>query len=192
MTTHQQQSGRKYYTMYKPETWWGSSSFLLPWTQALLADKWDVLHRLLWFLLHVWIIKSHLKTNDALQQCLLVFNLIGSRFFSSPPGQCDCTKHKQEDSPECSGRGTLLCGKCTCRAPYVGSRCETNTETALSDDSRCRADADSPLCSANGWCEDGFCKCRLRENPQERYYGQFCECSNFNCPRSDNRQRCSV
>lgn len=187
-----QQSRRKYCTMHKTETRWGSSSFQSTWTQSLLADRRDVLRCLLEFLLHVWIIKWHFQATDASQQCVLVFNFIGSRFFSSSSGQCDCTKHKQEDSPECSGRGALQCGKCMCRAPYVGRRCHTDIETALSDDSRCRLDADSPVCSNNGVCVDGFCVCRLRENPQERYSGQFCECSNFNCDRSGNRQRCTV
>lgn len=54
------------------------------------------------------------------------------------------------------------------------------------DDSRCRAGPDSPVCSDNGVCVDGFCECRAREIPQERYSGQFCECSNFNCPRQGN------
>lgn len=101
--------------------------------------------------------------------------------------QCDCTKHKQDDSPECNGRGTLQCGQCRCSAPYVGRRCETDTETALSDDRRCRSHPDSPVCSNNGSCVDGVCECRVMENPEERYSGQFCQCTNFLCPRYDNR-----
>lgn len=107
--------------------------------------------------------------------------------YFSLSGDCSCTNYKQENSYKCSGRGTLVCGKCMCPAPYVGSQCETNIERALSDDSRCRADANSPVCSNNGVCVDGFCECEMRFNPQERYSGQFCECSNFQCERTNNR-----
>ncbi|XP_075897366.1 integrin beta-1-B-like, partial [Nelusetta ayraudi] len=101
--------------------------------------------------------------------------------------ECDCTKHKQDDSPECNGRGTLQCGMCRCRAPYVGRRCETDMEPALPNDRWCHSHPDGPACSNNGTCVDGVCECRVREIPEERFSGQYCECSNFLCPRYGNR-----
>lgn len=180
---HNSRSRRKYYTVGKTHKQWGSSSFQ---SARTAARWWENSCTPALILIACANHKVTLQITDAAQQWPFFSP------FSPLSGQCDCTNYKQEDSPKCSGRGTLVCGKCMCHAPYVGSRCETDIETSLSDDSRCRADANSPVCSNNGVCVDGFCECKLRDNPQERYYGQFCECSNFNCERANNRYRCTV
>ena len=36
----------------------------------------------------------------------------------------------------------------------------------------------------------GKCICELQQNPDDRVYGQFCECDNFNCPRDSDNSIC--
>lgn len=54
-------------------------------------------------------------------------------------------------------------------------------------DQTCRKDNSTDICSNNGECVCGTCECKKRPNPEERYSGQFCECDNFNCDRSENK-----
>ncbi|KAM4633397.1 integrin beta-1-like [Polymixia lowei] len=101
---------------------------------------------------------------------------------------CDCMKVSVENSPVCSGQGALMCGRCNCNEPYIGHRCQKNGGSLFSlDDRLCRSDPNSTVCSGRGDCIYGECECHRRENPEERYSGRFCECSNFDCPRSNNR-----
>jgi hypothetical protein len=43
------------------------------------------------------------------------------------------------------------------------------------------------ICSGHGKCECGVCECDARPNPQELFYGTYCECDNFSCKRSDGQ-----
>ncbi|KAM8827177.1 integrin beta-1-like [Synchiropus picturatus] len=100
--------------------------------------------------------------------------------------ECECMKKREENSPACSGRGTLQCSVCHCKQPYHGKHCQVDPESTT-DDAACRPRPGSPVCSGNGKCVDGFCECRVREIPTERYSGRFCECDNFSCPYHQRR-----
>ncbi|VDO82038.1 unnamed protein product [Soboliphyme baturini] len=48
-------------------------------------------------------------------------------------------------------------------------------------------DSRAPVCEGRGECDCGRCVCAKRENMNEIYSGQFCECDNFNCARHNKR-----
>ncbi|XP_056237792.1 integrin beta-1-like [Seriola aureovittata] len=102
--------------------------------------------------------------------------------------QCDCTRNREENSPRCSSHGALVCGQCQCYNPHIGKLCQWDVDSFFSsDEDFCRWGPNAPVCSGRGRCVVDFCECEKRENPQERYSGQFCECSNFDCPYSNNQ-----
>lgn len=102
--------------------------------------------------------------------------------------QCDCTRNREENSLACSGHGALVCGQCECYEPYDGQQCETDTDLFFSRSADyCRSGPDAPLCSGRGDCVRGYCECQKRVNPEERYSGQYCQCSNFDCPHANGR-----
>lgn len=41
------------------------------------------------------------------------------------------------------------------------------------------------ICSDHGVCKCGVCECTKRPNPQEVFYGKYCECDNFSCKRKE-------
>ncbi|XP_051263847.1 integrin beta-1-like [Dicentrarchus labrax] len=102
--------------------------------------------------------------------------------------QCDCTRNREENSLGCSGRGALVCGQCECNKPYFGQQCQRDTDLFFSsNEDACRSGPNAPVCNGRGKCVEGFCECENRVNPTERYTGQFCECSNFDCPYHNDR-----
>ncbi|XP_061919332.1 integrin beta-1-like [Entelurus aequoreus] len=102
--------------------------------------------------------------------------------------ECDCARTREENSPACSSHGALVCGSCECYPPYIGHQCHVDIESSFyRDDNFCRSGPNAPLCSGRGACVYGFCQCNSRENPEERYSGEFCQCSNFDCPYQNNR-----
>ncbi|XP_014878164.1 integrin beta-1 isoform X2 [Poecilia latipinna] len=104
--------------------------------------------------------------------------------------ECDCHSEAVNNSQVCSnGNGTYECGACRCKEGRVGRECEcSSNEVSTEDmDRTCRKDNGTDICSNNGECVCGTCECKARENPEERYSGQFCECDNFNCDRSGNK-----
>uniref|UniRef100_A0A3P9DIW0 Integrin beta-1-like n=1 Tax=Maylandia zebra TaxID=106582 RepID=A0A3P9DIW0_9CICH len=103
------------------------------------------------------------------------------------PGQCSCTENREENSPTCSSHGALVCGRCVCYQPYVGNLCQTDiTSFESENEDSCRSRPGAPVCSGRGVCVSGMCHCNQRENP-EKIRGQFCECTNFDCPYHENR-----
>ncbi|KAF0045229.1 hypothetical protein F2P81_001758 [Scophthalmus maximus] len=103
-------------------------------------------------------------------------------------GQCECTGSREESSAACSGHGALMCGQCECNEFYTGQRCQMDIDSVFSQsEDFCRAGPNAPVCSGRGQCVASSCECEPRANPQERYSGQFCECSNFDCPYNDDR-----
>lgn len=108
---------------------------------------------------------------------------------------CDCACERpghegfSPQSPECDGHGTYQCGVCSCDPGYLGRRCECGSDTPLGsgevDDSSCRVDNNSKICSGQGSCNCGECICNERDNDDEVISGKYCDCTNFLCDRHD-------
>ncbi|XP_060104141.1 integrin beta-1 isoform X1 [Heteronotia binoei] len=100
--------------------------------------------------------------------------------------ECECHKEGIVDSPLCHN-GTFECGACRCKSGRIGKHCECSMDEVNSEDmsGTCRAPNTTEICSNNGECICGQCVCKIRDNPNEIYSGQFCHCDNFNCDRSD-------
>uniref|UniRef100_A0AAQ4QIV3 Integrin beta n=1 Tax=Gasterosteus aculeatus aculeatus TaxID=481459 RepID=A0AAQ4QIV3_GASAC len=104
--------------------------------------------------------------------------------------ECECNKDGVKNSPLCHfGNGTYECGACKCNEGRVGRQCECSSNDVATEDMdrTCRKDNGTDICSNNGDCVCGTCECKKRDNPEERYSGQHCECDNFNCDRSGNK-----
>ncbi|KAM9827002.1 integrin beta-1a isoform 2-T2 [Neosynchiropus ocellatus] len=104
--------------------------------------------------------------------------------------ECECHKDGVKDSEVCFfGNGTFECGACKCNEGRVGRLCECSSNDVATEDMdrTCRKDNGTDVCSGNGECVCGNCECKVRENLEERYSGQYCECDNFNCDRSGNK-----
>ncbi|XP_065805012.1 integrin beta-1a isoform X1 [Labrus bergylta] len=104
--------------------------------------------------------------------------------------ECECHKDGIKNSQRCHfGNGTYECGACKCNEGRVGRQCECSSNDVATEDMdrTCRKDNGTDICSNNGECVCGTCECKKRDNPEERYSGQYCECDNFNCDRSGNK-----
>ncbi|XP_022609751.1 integrin beta-1 isoform X1 [Seriola dumerili] len=104
--------------------------------------------------------------------------------------ECECHKEAVKNSELCHfGNGTYECGACKCNEGRVGRQCECSSNDVATEDMdrTCRKDNGTDICSNNGDCVCGTCECKKRDNPEERYSGQYCECDNFNCDRSGNK-----
>uniref|UniRef100_A0A8D0DCN8 Integrin beta n=1 Tax=Sander lucioperca TaxID=283035 RepID=A0A8D0DCN8_SANLU len=104
--------------------------------------------------------------------------------------ECECNKDGIKNSQLCHfGNGTYECGACKCNEGRVGRQCECSSNDVATEDMdrTCRKDNGTDICSNNGDCVCGTCECKKRDNPEERYSGQYCECDNFNCDRSGNK-----
>lgn len=106
--------------------------------------------------------------------------------------KCDCDCHNEDvrkNVKYCSGKGIYKCGVCLCDNSRYGEQCEcegTGNQTRP-DISQCRRGKEGRICSNRGECRCGKCECHESENPEERYYGKYCECSNFTCYRVNNK-----
>lgn len=76
-----------------------------------------------------------------------------------------------------------------CNEGRVGRQCECSSNDVATEDMdrTCRKGNATDICSNNGDCVCGRCECKNRENPEERYSGEFCDCDNFSCDRSSNK-----
>lgn len=111
----------------------------------------------------------------------------------TPVNRSDTLELKTQDykpgSKDCRGNGTLICGVCSCNDGFYGRQCEcegneVGAESAA-DMEECKASNESAeICSGHGACKCGVCDCARRQNPQELFYGKYCECDNFSCKRS--------
>uniref|UniRef100_A0AC35TMN0 Integrin beta n=1 Tax=Rhabditophanes sp. KR3021 TaxID=114890 RepID=A0AC35TMN0_9BILA len=101
---------------------------------------------------------------------------------------CDCQETPIKNSPLCNG-GTLACGICTCLPGFSGKDCgcKVGDIGSLALENKCKMTPDSLPCSGKGDCHCGKCSCFSRENINERIYGEFCECTNYDCPRHDRK-----
>lgn len=110
---------------------------------------------------------------------------------------CDCPCEKpghpgyQPNAIECNASGTSMCGVCSCDSDYYGNYCECQ-KSQLGTESismiNCKPNNQTAeICSGHGTCKCGVCDCDKRPNPQELFYGMYCECDNFSCKRSDGQ-----
>lgn len=95
----------------------------------------------------------------------------------------------ESDSEDCRGNGTLVCGMCSCNAGFYGKQCECEGNELGARNAatleECKPNNEtSEICSGRGACKCGTCDCARRPNPQEVFYGKYCECDNFSCKRS--------
>ncbi|KAL6266653.1 hypothetical protein P5V15_003493 [Pogonomyrmex californicus] len=109
---------------------------------------------------------------------------------------CDCPCEKpghsgyQPNAAECKGNGISMCGVCSCNSGFHGKQCECEGSEIAADNSistdGCKPDNQTTeICSGHGVCKCGVCDCDKRpNNPEEVFYGQYCECDNFSCKRS--------
>lgn len=93
-------------------------------------------------------------------------------------------------SDNCRGNGTLVCGVCSCNEGFYGKQCECEGNEAGAENAAAMADCrpnneTGEICSGHGDCKCGVCDCAKRPNPQEVFYGKYCECDNFSCKRSE-------
>ncbi|KAB7505784.1 Integrin beta-PS, partial [Armadillidium nasatum] len=94
----------------------------------------------------------------------------------------------QENSEICSYNGKYACGVCVCNEGFTGKHCECeDTLDSTSGTENCKAPGDltGKDCSGHGACKCGLCECQrgIEGNLQWKYQGEFCECSNFDCPK---------
>lgn len=103
---------------------------------------------------------------------------------------CSCTDRGQEKNERfCSGNGTYGCGICHCDNNRYGEQCECEgaDNQTRPDINQCIRGKNGRICSNRGVCRCGKCECGEGENPGEKYYGRYCECSNFTCYRVNNK-----
>ncbi|KAK1136188.1 hypothetical protein K0M31_000753 [Melipona bicolor] len=109
---------------------------------------------------------------------------------------CDCPCERPGHpgyvaaSDNCRGNGTLVCGVCSCNENFYGKQCECEGNEAGAENAAAMADCrpnneTDEICSGHGDCKCGVCDCAKRPNPQEVFYGKYCECDNFSCKRSE-------
>jgi metal-sulfur cluster biosynthetic enzyme len=83
---------------------------------------------------------------------------------------CNCDNLAPDSSvcTEKDSEATLNCGACNCVAKR-GEKCLCDEEDSLEDSEAC-ADENGVICTNNGHCECGKCKCN------DNYVGDQCEC----------------
>ncbi|XP_043285447.1 integrin beta-PS-like [Venturia canescens] len=104
--------------------------------------------------------------------------------------ECPCAIPEHKDyainAAQCEKSGDLVCGVCACSGGFYGKRCECKGNEAGDkknmDD--CKPANETLICSGHGVCKCGVCDCFERPNPQEVFFGKYCQCDNFSCKRS--------
>lgn len=98
----------------------------------------------------------------------------------------------QLNAAECRYSGALVCGICNCNSGFYGKQCECKMDeidagnSIFMDD--CKPDnRTTEICSGHGTCICGVCECEKRPNSEEIFYGNYCQCDNFSCKRSEGK-----
>lgn len=113
-------------------------------------------------------------------------NEIQVRVRSGDICQCDANNFViQMLSGECSWNGKLVCGQCICNEGHAGETCECGWNNIASTESCIAQNLTNQICSGRGECVCGVCKCQERDNPNEQITGQYCECDNYSCEKTD-------
>ncbi|NXY46945.1 ITB2 protein, partial [Ceuthmochares aereus] len=96
---------------------------------------------------------------------------------------CNCSCNEKHNPTDCSGKGSIICGICSCNSGYMGKNCECDTKgkTSTELEGSCRKDNNSLICSGQGDCVCGQCVCHTSDMDNKQIYGTFCECDNMNC-----------
>uniref|UniRef100_A0A8C8HTZ6 Integrin beta n=1 Tax=Oncorhynchus tshawytscha TaxID=74940 RepID=A0A8C8HTZ6_ONCTS len=101
--------------------------------------------------------------------------------------KCECNDPVTVDSPYCNGKGQVNCGMCSCKAGFVGQKCECSIgekdESSLR--AACRKD-NGTECEGRGDCVCGICQCYTLPGGST-YYGTNCECENESCEKFQNK-----
>ncbi|XP_077300389.1 integrin beta-nu-like isoform X2 [Arctopsyche grandis] len=98
--------------------------------------------------------------------------------------ECSICPINQDSRKVCGGknRGNCVCGVCACRKGWSGPTCSCS-------DNLCTSPWNNDLCSGNGVCNCGKCKCT--EKGGKNYAGRYCEtCSNCNNPACSVYEKC--
>ncbi|CAK9831191.1 Integrin beta-PS [Anthophora retusa] len=109
---------------------------------------------------------------------------------------CDCPCERPgypgytAAAKDCRENGFLACGICFCNDGFYGKQCECKGNAARAMSAAAMAECKSnnetgEICSGHGVCKCGVCDCIKRSNPQEVFYGKYCDCDNFSCKRSE-------
>nr|WEL12718.1 integrin beta 1B [Halisarca dujardinii] len=108
--------------------------------------------------------------------------------------ECPCRGTQMENSTQCSGQGSLVCGLCECNPGRLGDRCEC-ADGGLNPTLVCKNGPNMLPCSGPnaGDCVCGQCICRtgINNNPEFMYSGEMCQCNNFQCGVDTRGRLCS-
>uniref|UniRef100_A0A674BEG3 Integrin beta n=1 Tax=Salmo trutta TaxID=8032 RepID=A0A674BEG3_SALTR len=101
--------------------------------------------------------------------------------------ECECDDPKEKNHTYCNNKGKVNCGMCSCKAGFVGQRCECSIgekdESSLR--AACRKD-NGTECEGRGDCVCGICQCYALQGGST-YYGTHCECENESCEKFQNK-----
>ncbi|XP_063601209.1 integrin beta-PS-like [Penaeus indicus] len=112
---------------------------------------------------------------------------------------CQCTCDKPGDkgyianADECNRSGDFKCGVCECHEGFLGKSCECNDvdSTGTISEDTCRQTNTSAICSNRGQCKCGQCHCNVPTDSNQKIYGDFCECTNYQECVGDGGLTCS-
>ncbi|KAK6310194.1 hypothetical protein J4Q44_G00200750 [Coregonus suidteri] len=102
--------------------------------------------------------------------------------------ECVCDDPQEDNHPYCNGKGKVNCGMCSCKAGFVGQKCECSIGEKDEESSlraACRKD-NGTECEGRGDCVCGMCQCYALQGGST-YYGTHCECENESCEKFQNK-----
>jgi hypothetical protein len=103
---------------------------------------------------------------------------------------CSCENNPVRGEGICSGHGEKICEQCVCDEGHTGTTCRCQGNGTTMEELVCPMGENGLLCSGHGTCDCGVCLCDAQTS-SEYYYGEVCECDNFNCPVDTLNRMCS-